>query len=249
MNATHGTAKQGGISLVEIPVALLIAFAMRSLGTVQKGVSKSSESGRMYGEVEEAVQVMGRDLRNLGLKHLFYATAPGVFTDTILSQASYLPSDSSSFNHRDGTLFDTLTFLRPKLDAAGALTFWQATSPFSTSTARRYAFEFQGFGDAGFVAGLGSLEAVICSSAGKLYLSKIAFSEISQGDLTWAAAPTLLQKKSTRAVRIYLLVGSPNPMFGAHSDTMTLANASLNFTDGKGRSLLDEIIPTPNNGP
>lgn len=371
---------QSGMSLLEIAIyavlsLLLIAFAMRSLGTVQKGVSKSSESGHMQGEVEEAVQVIGRDLRNLGLKHLFYEATPGTFADTILSQASYLPNDSSSFLHRDGTLFDTLPFLRAKLDAAGnpagvdtityqvnpatqilsrtikgaspinicsrvealqfaygvsaqkvlfvtespptlahwtsspsgdlsvvgtslvatksaagSVTFWQSTSSFSTSSARRYAFDFQGFGDGNLVAGLASLETIICSSAGtvvtseslkvettardfhvemdapacascragfklsllttgKLYLSKISFGEISQGDLTWSAAPTLVQKKSTRAVRVYLLVGSANPMFGAHSDTMTLANASLNFTDGKGRSLLDEIIPTPNNGP
>lgn len=375
-----GTKAQSGMSLLETLIyasltMLLIVIAMRSLGTVQSGAAKSGESGRMQGEAEEAVQVMGRDLRNMGLKHLFYEAAPGDFIDTVLPQATYVPGDSSSFLHRDGNPFDTLTFLRARLNAAGnpsgvdtvtyqvdpatrvlsrtvkgspatgicsrvealqfaygvsaqktvfvsesppalahwasspagtlslsgpslvaslaaagSVTFWQSASPFATSAVRRYAFDFQGLGDAGLASGSGSLEAVVCTpagtvvaaeslkvetsardyhlemdapacascragfkmrlpSAGKLYLSKIRFSEISQGDLAWAETPTLVQKKSTRAVRVYLLVGSGNSMFGAHTDTMTLANAGLHFADGKGRSLLDEIIPTPNNGP
>lgn len=374
-------SSQSGLSLLEIIVyaalsILLIGLAMGALGTVQKGVSKSGEMARMHGEADEAMQVISRDLRNLGLKRLFYKTGPGVFVDTLLTQASYAPGDSSSFIHRDGPRYDQLTFLRANLDnrgvpigvdtvtygvnaanqtlmrsvsgggapvavctrvealqfaygisarqvmlvneappvagnwtanppgdidfpsatleisrnTAGTVTAWQSSKAFSTVARRRYAFDFRGLGDDPLMTEVEELEVMVCSPSGtliasepfmvggtlmdyriemevppcgdcragirmrsvrkgKLILSSFSFSEVSQGDLTWSSAPTLNEKKGVRAVRIYLLAGSDSPIYGANGGSVTLANASLSFNDSKGRSLLDEVVPTPNNGP
>jgi hypothetical protein len=83
---------------------------------------------------------------------------------------------------------------------------------------------------------------------GRLTLSAFAFSEVSRGDMAWSPDPAPADKPGVRAVRIRLLVGSDMPVHGVRAGSMRLANAELGFNDRKGRSLLDEIIPTPNNG-
>lgn len=356
---------------------LLIGLAMGGLGTVQRGFFRNNEMARMRGDADEAIQIMGRDIRNLGLKRLFYATGPGRFVDTLIAGASYAPGDSSSFLHLDGPRYDGLTFLRARLDARGrplgvdtvayhvdpssqtlmrtvnrepptalcdnveALQFeygisarrralvsetspdvsrwkasptsglqseggtlalrvsngsggtvmaWQSHAGFSTLSHRRYAFDLTGRVDDELLRGVDSLVALICtptgsivaserfllgtlttslrvemdapacgdcragigmslSSQGKLNLASFTFQEVSQGDLAWSAAPDLEAKRSMRAVRIHLLVGTDTPMQGVDERHMRMANAALAFKDNRGRSLLDEVVPTPNNGP
>lgn len=373
---------QSGLTLVEVIIyaslsLLLIGLALGSLGTVQRGFFRNNEMARMRGDADEAIQIMGRDIRNLGVKRLFYATGPGAFVDTLIAAASYAPGDSSSFLHRDGPRYDGLTFLRARLDArgrplgvdtvsylvdpssqtlirtvnreppstlcdnvealqfeygisarrrvlvaetppdgsrwtaspssgmmtegsslalkvsdgsGGTVTAWQSASGFSTVSHRRYAFDLTGQVDADLLAGVDSMVALICtptgtlvaserfllgtiptrlrvemdappcgdcragirmslSSPGKLNLTSFTFQEVSQGDLTWSAVPDLGAKKSMRAVRIHLLVGTDRPVQGVAERSMRMANATMTFRDNRGRSLLDEVIPTPNNGP
>jgi hypothetical protein len=376
---------EAGISLLEVLVyavlaSILIVLAMGALGTVQKGVSTSHESARVSGDADETMALMGRDLRSMGLKRLFYSPAPGSFADTLVSEASLAPLDSSSFIHRDGNRYDTLTILRTKLDrrgapvgvdtvtysvnptdriltrhvagdapasvgtgieamqfeygvsalskvlvdertiqpgnwtatpapevsasgsgiqiaktSAGSVTCWQSATGFSTSNLRRYAFDLRAQGDAPLLANAATLAVIIASpsgtvqasepfmvgaaamdfhieieapacgncragirmdinagpgaAGGKLLVSSFALSEIAQGDYTWSPTPTLAQKKGTRAIRIYMLAGSGIPLHGAVASKLALANTVLTFNDGVGRSLLDQVVPTPNNGP
>lgn len=371
---------QRGLSLPEVIIyaalsLLLVGLAMGALGTAQKGMSQNGETARMRSDAEEAVQVMGRDLRNLGLKRLLFQDGAGTVVDTFIPAATFLPGDSSSFRHRDGNQFDSLTFLRAGLDmdgkpirvdtvsygvdpstrslmravngasreaictrvealqfeyglsarrtdlagesppvaahwraapanrlsisgnslvvfssGAATVSFFHASRAFATSAARRYAFDITGLGDPDLMANLVSLDAVlyrpdgsivaaepfrvgtafadyhietggadcgdcragvrvVLKERGKLKLSRFSFSEVSQGDIVWSPAPILEERKAARAVRIYLLVGSGKDLHGLHANTMRLANADLKFSDGRGRSLLDEIVPTPNNGP
>lgn len=386
MKAAEAEATRGqrGLSLLEVIVyaalsLALIGLAMGGLGTVHKGISNSSEMARMRSDADEAVQVMGRDLRNLGLKRLFYATGPGAFTDTLLAAASFGPADLSSFRHADGAPGDTLVFLRAAVDERGAPTGvdtvtyrldpatqsllravngeapaalcgrvealqfeygisaarnawvdedsmvaaewqWTATthagvafagnaveaslrrarpasvaafwhrSAFSVQARRRYAFDIRAAADDALLAGQDSLVAMICTPGGipvawerfavgtvprdlrveleapacgncragirlalhdkgKLTVSAFAFSEVSQGDMRWTHSPTLAEKPGVRAVRIHLLTGTDKPMHGINEAGIRLANADLRFRDRKGRSLLDEVIPVPNNGP
>jgi hypothetical protein len=83
---------------------------------------------------------------------------------------------------------------------------------------------------------------------GRLTLTAFTFSEISRGDMVWSPAPALADKPGVRAVRIRLLVGTDMPLHGIREVSMRLANSVQTFRDRKGRSLLDEVIPTPNNG-
>ncbi len=374
-------AGQRGMSLLEAVIyaalsLLLIGLAMGGLGTIQRGLSKTSEMSRMRGDADEAMQIMGRELRNLGLKRIFYRNGPDDFVDIRLAGASYAPGDSSSFRHRDGARYDSLTFLSPVLDGRGAalgvdtvtysvddatqtlqrsvnggapmalcrkvdalqfeygvsarkrhlvderepaqarwqglpaanlrfagtalilekqtttpgtVSAWQAVSGFSTSADRRYAFDLVGSVDEAFLASVDSVVAMICTPAGtavaaerfllgaatttlriemaapacgdcragiraslrgkgRLMLAAFAFSEVSRGDMAWSPDPAPADKQGVRAVRISLLVGSDKPVHGVRAGSMRLANAGLSFSDSKGRSLMDEIIPTPNNG-
>jgi hypothetical protein len=374
-------AGQRGVTLLEAVIyaalsLLLIGLAMGGLGTVQRGLSRTNEMARMRGDADEAMQIMGREIRNLGLKRLFYRRGNGAFADTLLAGASYAPGDSSSFRHRDGARYDALTFLSPVLDGRGAplgvdtvtysvdsasqtlqrsvngrapmalcrrvealqfeygisararllvdertpvqarwtgfpaanlrfagptlmlekqttahgtVSAWQIASAFSTSSDRRYAFDLSGAVDDAFLANVDSLVAMLCTPAGtvvaserfllgavsgtlrvefaapacgdcragvratlrgrgRLMLTAFAFSEIARSDMAWSPDPAPADKPGVRAVRIRLLVGSDMPVSGIRAGGMRLANAELAFNDRKGRSLLDEIIPTPNNG-
>lgn len=374
-------AGQRGMTLLEAVIyaalsLLLIGLAMGGLSTVQRGLSKTNEMARMRGDADEAMQIMGRELRNLGLKRLFYRNGSGGFVDTLLAGASYAPGDSSSFRHRDGARYDALTFLSPVLDGRGAplgvdtvtysvdgatqilqravngrapmalcrrvdalqfeygvsarkrllvdertpaqarwlgvpaanlrfagatlilekqttaqgtVSAWQTASAFSTSPDRRYAFDLAGSADEALLANVDSVVAMICNPAGtpvaterfllgaavttlrveiaapacgdcragiratlrgkgRLTLTAFSFSEVSRGDMAWSPDPAPADKPGVRAVRIRLLVGSDMPVHGVRAGSMQLANAELSFNDRKGRSLLDEVIPTPNNG-
>lgn len=375
------TQGQRGMTLLEILMyaglsMLVIGLAMGGLGMVQKGVTHNQEWARMNGDEEEALMVMARDMRNMGLKHLLYQPAPGVLAETLLTKASYAPLDSSSFRHREGALYDTLIFVQSRLDASGspvgvdtvsyrvnpvthtlmratpskgsvevcrrveALQFeygisgqvktmaaeptmvpshWTASNPaeisfsggalvvsksgpgavsawdknasFSTSPRNRYAFGLRAVADDAFIAAADSVQLMICSPGGsivasepikvsatafdfnveiavpdcngchagvrviqkgsgkgKLSIASFAFSEFSQGDVTWSPNPTLAEKKGVRSVRVFLLLGSDKPLAGISDQTLSLADIKLAFHDNRGRSLLDQTIPVPNNG-
>ncbi len=89
---------------------------------------------------------------------------------------------------------------------------------------------------------------MVMSGKGEFDLNAFRFSEVAQGNVTWVSQPTLAQKKAVKSLRIHLLTRSKQGLFGNHTDTLTLANATLTFNDKMGRSLTEETVAVPNNG-
>lgn len=114
---------QSGISLLEIVVygalaLIVVGFAVRSLGNLHKGAFKNQETAQLRGDGEDALLIFSRDLRNLGLKRIFYSPSPNVLVDTVLKRIQWASGDSSSFLHSPGNPYDTLTFIKPELDSS-----------------------------------------------------------------------------------------------------------------------------------
>jgi hypothetical protein len=113
---------QVGISVLEVVIYAALALilgtlAMSSLGMLHKNAFKSQEMAHLRGDADEALVMMTHDLRNLGLKRVFFSPSAGVLVDTVLTEVDYSPGDFSSFQHRDGPRYDTLTFIKPALSS------------------------------------------------------------------------------------------------------------------------------------
>jgi hypothetical protein len=65
------------------------------------------------------VNIMSREIRNMGLKHAFYRSG-GVLKDSLLSSVALSAADSSSFNFVERGRYDQISFRQARLDAAGA---------------------------------------------------------------------------------------------------------------------------------
>jgi hypothetical protein len=115
---------QSGISLLEIVVyaalaLVVIGFAVRALGNLHEGAFKNQETAQLRGDGDDALLIFSRDLRNLGLKRVFYSPSEDVLVDTSLTGIRWAPGDSSSFLHSAGNPYDTLAFIKPELDSSG----------------------------------------------------------------------------------------------------------------------------------
>ena len=97
---------------------VVVGFALRALGTLHKGAFKNQETAHLRGEADDALLIFSRDLRNLGLKRIFYSPSADVLVDTVLTRIHWAPGDSSSFLHSDGNPYDTLAFIKPELDSS-----------------------------------------------------------------------------------------------------------------------------------
>lgn len=119
---------------------LVIGLAVSVLGNQQKFAMKSQHLAQTRGDAGETIALMTRDLRNAGLKRLIYQAPSGALIDTQLAGVDYAPADSSSLIHREGPRFDTLTFIKPVLDASdkptGIDTITYAADPATGSLTR-----------------------------------------------------------------------------------------------------------------
>lgn len=114
---------QSGISMIEMVVygtlaLVVIGFAVRFLGTMHKGAFRNRETAQLRGDADDALLIFSRDLRNLGLKRIFYSPSADVLVDTALTGITWSPADASSFLHAEGNPYDTLVFIKPALNAS-----------------------------------------------------------------------------------------------------------------------------------
>lgn len=113
-----------GIGLLEVVIyaalsLIVLTLAIGGLTGMQKKAFRTQEMSRVHNEADETVRLIAQDARNLGLKRILFSAAPGSFVDTQLVHMHWGASDSSSFVHKDGTPFDSLQFLKPRLNAIG----------------------------------------------------------------------------------------------------------------------------------
>jgi hypothetical protein len=114
---------QSGISMLEmvlyaILALIVIGIAVRMLGNLHKGAFRNQEAARLRGDADDAMLMISRDFRNLGLKRIFYSPSADVLVDTALTGIAWTPGDSSSIRHSDGNPYDTLVFIKPELNAS-----------------------------------------------------------------------------------------------------------------------------------
>jgi type II secretory pathway pseudopilin PulG len=89
---------------------------------------------------------------------------------------------------------------------------------------------------------------MVMNGSGDFFLNHLTLQNIQQSDGAWSNLPTNAQKKAVRAIRLYLLTQSSRAMFGKNAKSWAMANVNLSFDDNNGRSLLEDVIPIPNNG-
>ncbi len=82
----------------------------------------------------------------------------------------------------------------------------------------------------------------------QLRITSVRFGELNLGAFSWKNAPSLLEKKCVRAVRILLMAKTTNPLSGQTGRDYTLANAVIPVSDRYMRRYYEEIVPVPNNG-
>lgn len=368
-----------GLTLMEVLIyaalsMAVLVLAVGGIGNLQKNAYRKQEMSRLRGDADEVLRILAQDARNLGLKRVVFSPSLGSLVDTQLTRVDYGPADSSSFLHMDGSAYDTLIFLKPRLNAigkptaidtvryavdertamlfrsvngvnpveigrqidalqfefgvfaakttlanenpantahwsqlpagtltqagsaikaasaiAGTFKFWLSGTPLSLTAAHTYQLEIATSGTGPFLSNVDSIYAVLCNSvgtplarqsflpttsassltltwsglscspcycgfqmimngAGEFQLASLKLTDVEQGDGAWVSKPTLIQKKAVRALRVYLLSRSSQNLHGVRQDTVKLANASLVFNDKLGRSLLEDVVPIPNNG-
>jgi Tfp pilus assembly protein PilW len=379
MRRARGKTKaEAGVTLVETLVyvvvsAIVLAVLTMTLRNMNKGFVTGTRTTRMQQGAREAVNIMTREIRNTGLKHAFYQSG-GSLRDSLLTEASLLPGDSSSFSFAQRGRYDQISFRQARLDANGApqgvdtvtyqvdstrqmlrrkvntgsfedfcpgvdaLQFqygfyaqrvstiserppnsanWTRSGPpamsftptrmvlalaaagqgyvrndavtFSTAAARSYYVEITAAGDAGFFSDGGVLAAEIHSSGGSVLVSEpflpgrsmttryltltapasagsrlairfkaagaasvrigtVKFGQADLGTYQWRDAPTLLEKKAVRAVRIMLMAKSQGQGAVKPSSTYLIGNATVNVVDTQLRRYFEEEVPISNNG-
>lgn len=97
---------------------IVIGIAVRVLGSLHKGAFRNQEAAQLRGDADDALLMLSRDFRNLGLKRVFYSPSADAMVDTVLAGITWSPGDASSFLHADGTPYDTLVFIKPELNAS-----------------------------------------------------------------------------------------------------------------------------------
>lgn len=119
-----GHKGESGIGLLEVVIyaalsLILLTLAVMGIGGMQKKAYRSQEMARMHNDADEAIRLMAQDARNLGLKRIVYSPSPGSLVDTALTGMQFSVNDSSAFVHREGNPYDSLRFLKPRLNAIG----------------------------------------------------------------------------------------------------------------------------------
>lgn len=89
---------------------------------------------------------------------------------------------------------------------------------------------------------------MVMRGAGDFYLGSLKLTDVEQGDGPWVANPTPAQKKAVRAFRVYLLARGGKTTSSLRDGSLTLADVTVTFADKLARSLLEDIVPVPNNG-
>jgi hypothetical protein len=122
--ANLALGNERGIGLLEVVIyaalsLMVLTLAVGGLSGMQKKAFRTQEMARVQNEADETVRLIAQDARNLGLKRIIYSSGPGSFVDTQLIHMHWGASDSSSFIHKDGNPFDSLHFLKPRLNTVG----------------------------------------------------------------------------------------------------------------------------------